>query len=537
MSGSEEEEESHDDSITLVKQALKPKVDYVDCPVLCYLQDMFGKRANKLVEQILFAFYSEKELESAKCQLLSDSGDWVQDLSTNIRAKHRGGRPGKKIADASDIMSIWVHVENKGHVQSLPNYVTSTVMRIPGEDPLNTDPKIFQSEVKALRDELQQLTKSMDIKFKELQKNISKPADAASVTSHADLSLQQIPISSSGSKPAASMHWEGVSSEPPKLSGGSMAAGGTEPLCFFGKIFPLSNFYECTVKLHDQEFPTSEHAFQYYRATLTGQMGIAEEILSAETPREAKRLGDSTDVSSELQPVWEDTIASVMESVCQHKFSQNTEAKNFLLGTGERELVEASVDKFWGCGVSLQDPALRNKSTWTGRNTLGRILVKVRSRLRDESSLPLAVPQVVTLPKQQYPFQAGVSFAEVLKGHNGWNLVQNLKKHKVKKTQGTNADIEAIKGVERKSSMDFYVGQLNEDTSKEDLEKFLKENEIKMELGIKLNTKIQNTAAFRFRCLAEHRNTILSDSFWPTHVSVRQWIRRPRMQTQVGAFG
>ena len=54
-----------------------------------------------------------------------------------------------------------------------------------------------------------------------------------------------------------------------------------------------------------------------------------------------------------------------------------------LLATGERELVEASpLDRIWGVGFAEKD-AERNRSRW-GENLLGKALVHVRGRLKQE---------------------------------------------------------------------------------------------------------------------------------------------------------
>jgi ribA/ribD-fused uncharacterized protein len=54
-----------------------------------------------------------------------------------------------------------------------------------------------------------------------------------------------------------------------------------------------------------------------------------------------------------------------------------------LLATGERELVEASpLDRIWGVGFA-EKSAERNRHRW-GQNLLGRALMDVRARLREE---------------------------------------------------------------------------------------------------------------------------------------------------------
>jgi ribA/ribD-fused uncharacterized protein len=59
--------------------------------------------------------------------------------------------------------------------------------------------------------------------------------------------------------------------------------------------------------------------------------------------------------------------------------------RGLLLATGERELVEASPsDRIWGVGYVEKD-AGRNRVKW-GQNLLGKALMEVRGRIREEST-------------------------------------------------------------------------------------------------------------------------------------------------------
>jgi ribA/ribD-fused uncharacterized protein len=71
-----------------------------------------------------------------------------------------------------------------------------------------------------------------------------------------------------------------------------------------------------------------------------------------------------------------------------HKFTVSRDAqelKNMLLATGERELVEASpYDRIWGIGFAERDA--EGSRHWWGQNLLGKALMEVRRRLREEST-------------------------------------------------------------------------------------------------------------------------------------------------------
>ena len=65
------------------------------------------------------------------------------------------------------------------------------------------------------------------------------------------------------------------------------------------------------------------------------------------------------------------------------KFRQNPLLGDFLRGTGDAVLVEASpVDCIWGIGWAEDDPQARLPEMWDGSNLLGFALMEVREQLR-----------------------------------------------------------------------------------------------------------------------------------------------------------
>lgn len=64
-----------------------------------------------------------------------------------------------------------------------------------------------------------------------------------------------------------------------------------------------------------------------------------------------------------------------------YKFTQDETLRGVLVGTGERELVEASKgDRVWGCGFG-EGEAEERRAEW-GENRLGKALERVRGRIR-----------------------------------------------------------------------------------------------------------------------------------------------------------
>jgi conserved hypothetical protein, ribA/ribD-fused len=137
----------------------------------------------------------------------------------------------------------------------------------------------------------------------------------------------------------------------------------------------LSNFAQTPVSIAIEpgvikQVPTVEHAFQAYK-TLVPEERLA--IAAATTPGQAKRMGKNVT----LRWNWELIKEQVMLDLLMQKFTTNPEAMKVLLDTGDEELVEGNYwhDQFWG-------QCFCKEHLGTGKNTLGHLLMVVRSRLR-----------------------------------------------------------------------------------------------------------------------------------------------------------
>lgn len=70
-----------------------------------------------------------------------------------------------------------------------------------------------------------------------------------------------------------------------------------------------------------------------------------------------------------------------------HKFRQDDRLRDYLLGTGDRVLVEASpMDRIWGIGLAEGDERAQDPARWRGLNLLGFALMETRERLREEAA-------------------------------------------------------------------------------------------------------------------------------------------------------
>lgn len=141
---------------------------------------------------------------------------------------------------------------------------------------------------------------------------------------------------------------------------------------FFGESdlnFELANFYLRPILLDGKEWPSVEHYFQAQKAS---DEECKESIRLAATPEEAKTLGRS--IKFKQGSDWEEVKVDVMEVATRAKYRQHQDLKKLLLGTGEKTIREhTATDRFWADG-----------GDGTGKNKMGRILMKVREELRNE---------------------------------------------------------------------------------------------------------------------------------------------------------
>jgi ribA/ribD-fused uncharacterized protein len=131
----------------------------------------------------------------------------------------------------------------------------------------------------------------------------------------------------------------------------------------------FSNFAPYPIELKGKTWSTSEHYFQAQKFAGTEH---EEEIRLAQSPMVAARMGRSR--KRPLCPDWEEIKDDLMREVVLAKFTQHTEIREILLGTGDALLIEHTEnDNYWGDGGDGQ-----------GKNMLGKILMQVREKLREE---------------------------------------------------------------------------------------------------------------------------------------------------------
>ena len=143
---------------------------------------------------------------------------------------------------------------------------------------------------------------------------------------------------------------------------------------FSGRYDFLSNFYICSVKFNGITYAHSEGAFQAQKTLSKNERIKVSQMTPGQSKRYCGRRGHIT-----LREDWEQVKDNIMYEIVKEKFLQNKGLKDKLLATGDTVLIEGTTwhDNYWG------NCTCDKCSNIEGKNTLGKILMKVRSELRN----------------------------------------------------------------------------------------------------------------------------------------------------------
>lgn len=139
--------------------------------------------------------------------------------------------------------------------------------------------------------------------------------------------------------------------------------------CFRGEYYFLSNFYECNIEFDGIPYLNAEAAFQAQKCSVLKDRKQFSDL----NPSAAKKLGRKVS----LRPDWENVKINLMYQIVKAKFVQNPDLADKLIATGDEYLEEGNNwgDRIWGTVNGV------------GANNLGKILMTVRSELRESGVL------------------------------------------------------------------------------------------------------------------------------------------------------
>lgn len=130
----------------------------------------------------------------------------------------------------------------------------------------------------------------------------------------------------------------------------------------------MSNYYKARFFIYDRWWDTCEHAYQAQKCVNPIEY---EAIHGAIKANDARLMGQKVQMREHWNDIHKDRV---MEECVRAKFLQHKDLRDQLMATGEEELIEDSpYDWYWGCGAD-----------GTGKNMLGKVLMKIRKELQGE---------------------------------------------------------------------------------------------------------------------------------------------------------
>ena len=164
----------------------------------------------------------------------------------------------------------------------------------------------------------------------------------------------------------------------------------------FGGLSNMASGY--SLQINGTRIPTTEALYQACRFPHMPE--VQREIIGQHSPMTAKMK--SKPHRKDSRPDWDDVRFKVMRWCLRVKLAQNYEEfGRLLLATRDRPIVEQSrKDAYWG--AKLADEA---GNILIGQNVLGRLLMELREKLKDDAAgvlktvQPLGIPDFLLLGK------------------------------------------------------------------------------------------------------------------------------------------
>ncbi|NEW06402.1 NADAR family protein [Paenibacillus sp. SYP-B3998] len=153
---------------------------------------------------------------------------------------------------------------------------------------------------------------------------------------------------------------------------------------FYRTPSPFSQWHPTRFIIEGLTFNSAEQYMMYKKAVLFHDLEMSQRILNAKTPREQKEFGRL--VKDFEKEKWDRHCKQFVYDANYAKFTQNQGLLEILLETRGTTLVEASpTDRIWGVGLLEDDPKIKNRKSWLGKNWLGEILTQLREDILREN--------------------------------------------------------------------------------------------------------------------------------------------------------
>lgn len=154
---------------------------------------------------------------------------------------------------------------------------------------------------------------------------------------------------------------------------------------FFTKNSPLSNHHASPFSLEGQRFVCVEQYLAVHRAFLANDKASARQAMGHSDPVQHKLILNA--LKNNQPEVWKEKAEGIILEATRAKFTQNSHLADFLVATHPLQIGEASMDEFWGTGLTLENKEAMNPAKWSKNgNLLGRTLERIREELIINSS-------------------------------------------------------------------------------------------------------------------------------------------------------
>ena len=181
-------------------------------------------------------------------------------------------------------------------------------------------------------------------------------------------------------------------------------------LAFRGAKHPLSNLYivNCGVVYDSKTYKSVEHAYKATKVSYFCRDDLLAYIDSTENALVMMQHIDE-ELKFDICEEWTTSKQGIMQEILKSKYERCSAFKDYLLGTQDKYLVEATNNTYWASGVpginqTLDTP--RNK--WPGQNRLGQMLMNLRKEAREREKVQNTIQVTAeihaqpTTPKTKY---------------------------------------------------------------------------------------------------------------------------------------
>lgn len=145
---------------------------------------------------------------------------------------------------------------------------------------------------------------------------------------------------------------------------------------FFSYKDQYSNHYRSPFSVPTEPgivFHTVEHYMMFIKATMFCAPDIAEKIINASSPMDAKKLGRQ--VKDYDDSVWSLCREKVVTKGLFYKMRCHPDIRIAALKfrvEGKRFVEASPYDRIWGVGLAETDPLIVDPANWKGQNLLGK---------------------------------------------------------------------------------------------------------------------------------------------------------------------